>query len=247
MAPRVPLDLHIHTALSPCAAAEMKPAEILLTAERAGLAVVGLVDHGSAGNAGAALRAAPAFEPRVLVGIEAESTEGVHLLALFDTLEAVADLETVLAAHMPDLPNRPKVLGEQQLVDEWGEVRGVEDRLLVTATDLGVEEIADLTRARGGLCIPAHIDRSVNGLLPLLGFLPPRLEVDLLEVSSALTPEQARERWPELAGRALVTGSDAHCLQDVGRAVTWIPPEFAQADLEPKKWGEAVARELLRA
>lgn len=245
MEPHVPVDLHIHTALSPCAAVEMKPGEILLTAERRGLALVGVVDHGSAGNAGAVLRAAEAFAVRVLVGIEAESAEGVHLLALFDTLEPLLDLDMVLRAHLPDLPNRPEVLGEQQLLDEYGEVVGREDRLLVTATDLSVEEIAEMTAARGGLSIPAHIDRAVNGLLPLLGFVPPRLEVEALEVSRHLPLEQARQRWPELRSRALVTASDAHFLQEIGATVTWVPQELAQARLGAREWGKALREELL--
>jgi PHP family Zn ribbon phosphoesterase len=244
MGPRVPIDLHVHTALSPCAAPEMKPAEILLTAERRGLAVVGLVDHGSAGNAAAVLRAAPAFAVRALVGLEAESAEGVHVLALFDTLEPVLDMDAIIRAHLPDLPNRPEFLGEQWLVDEWGEVVGIEDRLLVTATDLSVEEIADLTAARGGLCLPAHIDRPVNGLLPLLGFLPPHLHVEALEISRHLTPDEARERWPELRARALVTASDAHSLGEIGQAVTWISAELAAARLGMGEWGKRLREEL---
>ena len=223
----------------------MRPAEILLVAEEQGLAVVGLVDHGSAGNAAAILRAAPAFSPRVLVGLEAESAEGVHMLALFDTLEPVLDMSALVALHTPELPNRPEVLGEQQLVNEWGEVVGLEPRLLLTGTDLSVEELAELIRARGGLCVPAHIDRALNGLLPLLGFLPPKLDVDLLEISRHLTPEEARVLWPELRGRALVNGSDAHSLDQIGRAVTWIPAELAEADMALAEWGKVLARTLL--
>jgi PHP family Zn ribbon phosphoesterase len=223
----------------------MAPAAILLTAERRGLALVGVVDHGSAGNAAAVLRAAQAFAVRVLVGLEAESAEGVHLLALFETLEAVSDMDALIRAHLPDLPNRPEFLGEQWLVNEWGDVVGVEERLLLTATDLSVEEIADLTAARGGLCLPAHIDRSVNGLLPLLGFLPPRLHVEALEISRHLTPAEARERWPELRERALVTASDAHSLGEVGQAVTWISAELAEAREGLGEWGKALRQELL--
>ena len=54
------IDLHIHSVLSPCGGAEMMPPAVLLMAEQRGLATVGIVDHSSAGNAGAFFAAAEA-------------------------------------------------------------------------------------------------------------------------------------------------------------------------------------------
>lgn len=245
MADRVAADLHVHSALSPCGADEMTPPGMLLTAERRGIRVLGVVDHGTARNAAAFLEAAQAFDVRLFVGLEVESAEGVHILALFDTAEAALDMDAVIAGHLPGLPNRPDLFGEQHLVDEWGNRVGVDERLLVTATDLPIERIALLTSERGGLSIPAHIDRPANGLLPTLGFVPPDLQVELFELSPHLAPADARARWPELAGRPLMSGSDAHCLADIGRATTALSPQLAQAPLNACEWGRALARELL--
>ncbi len=238
MAALVPIDLHVHTALSPCGDEAMRPAEILLTAEQRGIRVLGVVDHSTAGNACAVLEAAPAFDLRVLVGLEVESAEGVHLLGLFDSAEEAASMDEEVAAHLPNLPNRPEVLGEQYRVDEWGRVIGVEERLLVVATDLSVEQLAQAICVRGGIAIPAHIDRSSHGLIPLLGFVPPHLRVQLFEVSRRVPLEVARERWPDLP---LITASDAHCLEEVGAAPTWVPEELAAAPLGAQAWAEAVA------
>lgn len=246
MADRVAADLHVHSALSPCGADEMTPPGMLLTAERRGIRVLGVVDHGTARNALAFFEAAQAFEVRLFVGLEVESAEGVHILALFDTAEAALDMDAVIAGHLPDLPNRPDLFGEQHLVDEWGNRVGVDERLLVTATDLPIERIALLTAERGGLSIPAHIDRAANGLLPTLGFVPPDLQVELFELSPHLAPPDARARWPELAGRPLMSGSDAHFLADIGKATTPLSPELAQAPLSVREWGRALARELCR-
>lgn len=245
MGDRVAVDLHVHTALSPCAGEEMKPPAMLLAAERRGVGVLGVVDHCSARNAEAVLEAAPAFALRVLVGLEVESAEGVHLLALFARAEAAMDMDALVAEHLPPLYNRPDVLGWQHLVDAWGNVLGVDERLLVTATDLSVEEIADLTAARDGLCIPVHTDRSVNGLLPLLGFVPPELRVEAFEVSRHTTPSEARRRWPELQERPLVTGSDAHYLEEIGQAVTWVSAELAAAEVGAREWGRRLGLEAL--
>jgi len=247
MADRVPADLHVHTALSPCGSEGMRPAEILLTAEQRGIRVLGIVDHSTAQNGWAVAEAAHAFELRVFVGLEIESAEGVHLLALFDDARAGMDMDAVVAAHLPSLRNRPDLFGEQLLLDEWGEVVGTDERLLAAATDLSVEEIAGMTAARGGMSIPAHIDRTVNGLLPLLGFVPPALQVEAFEVSRHMTRSEARARWPELAERPLVTGSDAHYLDDIGAAYTWISAELAEAPTGAREWGQRLAREMTRS
>lgn len=246
MADRVAADLHVHSALSPCGGDEMTPPGMLLSAERRGIKVLGVVDHGSARNAPAFVEAAQAFDLRLFVGLEVESAEGVHILALFDTAEAALDMDAVIAGRLPGLPNRPDLFGEQHLVDEWGNRVGTDERLLVTATDLPIERIALLTAQRGGLSIPAHIDRPANGLLPTLGFVPPDLQVELMELSPHVAPAEARARWPELTGRALVRSSDAHFLADIGTATTALSPELAQASLPAAQWGRALAREILR-
>ena len=234
MAREVALDLHVHTALSPCAAAEMTPPAVLLSAERLGLDIIGIVDHATAGNARAFAEAAPAFRVRVTVGMEVEAAEGVHLLALFDTPEAAEAFERLLRPHRPERANRPDLFGDQWLVDSLGNIVGEEKRLLLTAADLGLSELTALVLASEGLAIPAHVDREAYGLYSVLGFLPRDLVAEVLEVSPWMTVEQARARWPELADRKLVRGSDAHCLDDLGRALTKGPDELREAPV--KDW-----------
>lgn len=238
------MDLHVHTALSPCAAAEMVPPAMLLAAERSGLAILGVVDHSSAGNAAAVLEAGPAFDVALLVGLEVESVEGVHLLALFATAAAAAAFGALVATHLPPLRNRPDLFGEQTLVNEWGEVVAEESRLLAVATDLGVEEVADLILAHEGLCIAAHVDRTANGLLPTLGFVPPRLHLDGLELSRFTSPSAALARWPELRGQPLLQSSDAHCLAEIGCVRTLVPAELGNPGNALQDWGRALAEFL---
>jgi len=214
-------------------------------AEQRGIRVLGVVDHSTARNAQAVEEAAPAFGVRVLVGLEVESAEGVHILTLFDSAEAALEMDAMVAQHLPSLPNRPQFFGEQHLLDAWGNRLGEEPRLLTAATDLGLEDIADLAVGGGGLSIPAHIDRRGYGLLPTLGFVPPGLRVDLLEVSPHMTRSEARETWPELRTRALISGSDAHFLTDIGCASTWVSRDVAEAELSPTAWGRELAGELL--
>ena len=245
MADWMPADLHVHTALSACAGAEMTPPAILLTAERRGVRVLGVVDHCTARNARVVLSAAEAFEVRVFVGLEIETVEGVHILTLFDDAEAAMDMDSAVADRLPNRPNREDVFGEQHLLNEWGDEIGRDERLLQTAAELTLQQVAGMAAARDGVSIPAHIDRFPNGLLPVLGFVPPGLEVELLEVSAHMGREEARRRWPELSGRALVTGSDAHYIDDIGRGVSAVPAELVAAAGPARRWGSLLAGAVL--
>ncbi|HEC34300.1 MAG TPA: PHP domain-containing protein, partial [Chloroflexi bacterium] len=80
-------DLHIHTCLSPCAELEMLPEFIVERAQELGLQIIAVTDHNSAENAAAVVNAARGTGITVLPGMEVQTREEVHLLALFDTLE----------------------------------------------------------------------------------------------------------------------------------------------------------------
>lgn len=240
----LPVDLHVHSALSPCASDDMRPPAVLLSAEERGIALLGVVDHSAAGNARAFHEAAEAFDVEVLVGLEIESAEGVHVVTLFDSPDEAAAMEQRLLPHLLPLPNRPDIFGSQVLVDAMGDPAGEEPRLLAGAADLSIEEILTLGQSLHGLCYPAHVDRMANGLLHLLGFVPPGLPSELLEVSPNVTRAGARERWPELTHWPLVTGSDAHCLADIGRAVTLVPAALVRERVPAHDWG-ALLREAL--
>jgi 3',5'-nucleoside bisphosphate phosphatase len=240
----LPVDLHVHSALSPCASDDMRPPAVLLSAEERGIALLGIVDHSAAGNATAFHEAAEAFDVEVLVGLEIESAEGVHVVTLFDSPDQAHAMAERLNPHLLPIPNRPDIFGNQLLLDAMGDLAGEEPRLLAGAADLSIEEILTLGQSLHGLCYPAHVDRTANGLLALLGFVPPGLPSELLEVSPNTTRARARERWPELAQWPLVTGSDAHCLPDIGRAVTLVPAALVRERIPAHDWG-ALLREAL--
>jgi hypothetical protein len=63
--------------------------------------------------------------------------------------------------------------------------------------------------------MPAHVDRTVNGLFTILGFVPPEAQVTVLEISRRLKPETALLRYPQARGYPLTRGGDAHRLYDI--------------------------------
>jgi hypothetical protein len=220
-------DLHVHTALSPCASREMTPPRIVRESLDRGLDLIAVCDHNSAGNAGAVQRAA-AGRPEVIAGIEITTREEVHVLGLFPSAEAALLAgEQVLAglpATGPTAGARPWATGEQLLLDEEGNIRGLEPRMLAAASNLSLAQAVGLIRAHGGLAVAAHLDRRVFSVLGQLGFIPEDVRFDALEISAAGV---ARGRVPSFQGYGLplVASSDGHFPEDIGASRTVLEAE----------------------
>ena len=213
-------DLHLHTCLSPCAELEMVPEFILERAQDLGLQIIAVTDHNSAENAAAVVNAARGTGVTVLPGMEVQTREEVHLLTLFDTLEQVTSWQEQVYANLPPLKNDEALFGEQLLLDAVGEPVGYLDRLLITSTGFSVEDVAKRVRELDGLCIPAHVDRPMYSIISNLGFIPPELDIQGVEISPNTGPVEARERFPQLARYSLVASSDAHRLKEMVRRTT---------------------------
>ena len=213
--PPILADLHLHTVLSPCAEVEMIPPLIVRQALALGLRLIAITDHNAAANCAAVMRAAQSTGLAVLPGMEVQTSEEIHVLCLFDTLEQVLTWQGTVFDHLPDRPNPEDMLGAQYVVDAEGEYLRTETRLLLTSSDLSLDEVVQRVRALGGLPIPAHIDRPSFSLLANLGFVPPALDVPALELFRLTDPAAAIARRPELARWPLIRDSDAHQLSDM--------------------------------
>jgi 3',5'-nucleoside bisphosphate phosphatase len=213
-------DLHIHTILSPCAEVEMIPPFIVATAIERGLDIIAITDHNSAENVEAVMQAAQGTSLKVLPGMECESVEGVHLVCLFSRVIDVLRMQEIVYEHLPDLPNKAETFGAQFVVDSEGEFIRYNERLLLIPTTLTIEEIVEHVKPLGGLVMPAHIDRKAYGIYGALGFLPDSPSFDVLEISRHITPDQARDKYPDIGIRKLFRSSDAHRLEEIGTGCT---------------------------
>jgi 3',5'-nucleoside bisphosphate phosphatase len=207
-------ELHSHTVLSPCAEVEMIPPLIVQTVIEKGINLLAVTDHNASANVIAVQQAARDTGLIVLPGMELQTREEVHLLCLFDTLEQLEAWQTLVDDHLPPLENDIEHFGEQFVVDAEGDFIRRELRLLLTSTDLSLEEAVGAVNAIDGLAIPAHIDRKANGLLALLGFVPTQVAVNALELSRHISIDVAPLRYPQIRGYPLVQDGDAHRLNE---------------------------------
>lgn len=225
-------DLHIHSTLSPCGSLAMSPRRIVGEARRAGLALIAICDH-NAGENGVYARRVSQGCPVVLMGLEIQTEEEVEILALFAEEEACLSLQEELYALLPPIPNDPELFGDQVVVDEEEEVVRTLEKLLLSPVPLPLGEVARRVEARGGLVIPAHVDRVPGGLLAVLGMFPPGAW-PAVELSPWTELGEAERRWPELRGRGILRSSDAHYPEEIGRA--WTELYLAQPSFSELAW-----------
>jgi 3',5'-nucleoside bisphosphate phosphatase len=205
-------DLHVHTVLSPCAEIEMIPPLIVEAALERQIDLIAITDHNASANVAAVQKAAAGTGLVVLPGMEVQSREEVHILCLFETLEQLSTWQAEVDAALPDLPNRPDFFGEQLVVDEEGEFIRTMPRLLLTSTRFSIDEIYARVNALGGLVIPAHVERTSNGLFTTLGLVSPDWPVEAFEITRHSTPESARAKFPALGDYPLIQSGDVHML-----------------------------------
>ncbi len=212
-------DLHIHTALSPCAAEEMTPPAIVQAARRNGLAMIAVCDHNAAGNT-AAVQVAAGDSLSVLAGMEITTAEEVHVLGLFPSAAAAQAAAGEVQRTLPTADKGYFVrFGPQLLFSSDGSVVGHERRMLALASRLSLSEAVNLIHRHDGLAVAAHVNRPSFSVLSQLGVFPTDVGFDALEV---FAPPDRPPLIADFAGYGLpvISSSDSHFLADIGTTRT---------------------------
>ena len=213
---KVKFDLHIHSCLSPCASLEMAPSEIVRAAAAAGMDGIALTDHQSARNTPAVAECARRAGLKCLYGMEVQTAEEVHTVALFDSVEQALALTDWVYEAMPKRVNDPDTFGDQPVVTADDDIVEMEWRILAMGCRRTIPETSAKVRELGGLYIAAHIDRPNFSVISGLGTIPENC-FDAAELSR--TADEST--WaPKADGLAVVRSSDAHNLDDVARVWT---------------------------
>lgn len=207
-------DLHVHTVLSPCAEVEMIPPLIVETALDLGIHLIAITDHNATANIRSVIKAALNTPLVVLPGMELQTREDVHSICLFDNITQAEDFQKIIDPTLPNIRNNDDLFGAQFVVDESGEYLRNEERLLITSSSLSINEAFAIVSDLGGLFIPAHVNRRTFGLIESLGFLPPDIPFEAVEISRHLTPQQAREKIPSISRLPIIQNGDVHRLEE---------------------------------
>lgn len=208
-------DLHNHSCLSPCGSLDLSPRLLVERAASRGVGILALTDHNTCANGLAFAKLCTEYKVVPVFGMEATTREEVHVLCLFDTLEKALSWSERVYSLLPPMPNDPERLGDQVIVNENDEIEGEVDVYLGSALELGLDEIGPLAEQFGGIVIPAHVDRPAFSMTSQLGFVSPGPWAALECVRLPPTVDTL--------GYPLITGSDAHYPEHVGRRSFELP------------------------
>ncbi|MBR5134544.1 MAG: PHP domain-containing protein [Clostridia bacterium] len=231
-------DFHIHSCLSPCADDDMTPNNIAGMGTICGLQIMALTDHNTAKNCPAFFEAAQRQGIVPVAGMELTTAEDIHLVCLFETLDAALAFDREVETKRTPFPNRPDIFGDQMIMNGEDEVIGIEPDFLPNATRLSLEDAAALCVAHGGVCYPAHIDRPANGVISTLGVFPDDPPFGIAEVHEIEKADALKAQYENLRDVWLLSGSDAHYLWDIRE-------RYATMELDDEPYSSELVRKRL--
>lgn len=201
----------------------MTPGNIVGMAALKGLDVIALTDHNSCKNCPAFLAIAEQFGVMAIPGMEINTSEEVHAVCLFPTLEQAMAFDLYVYERLMPFPNNEEVFGKQQIYSEEDAWVGTEPLLLINSVDISFDDLWELTDAYGGVMFPAHIEKSANSLLSNLGFVPPDSKFQTAELKDLKKLHEVRKGNPYLEQCRIISNSDAHYLEDIQEPRLTIP------------------------
>lgn len=212
-------DLHLHSCLSPCGDNESTPGNIVGMSALKELNVIALTDHNTCKNCKAAMAIGEQFGITVIPGMELTTSEEVHVLCLFYTLEDAMRFDAFVEPRILPIKNKPEVFGDQFICDGNDEVVGTFPTLLISATDISFDHVDDCLADYNGVMIPAHVDKNSFSLTSNLGFVPPDASFHCFELADMANLHRLQNENPYLKNCNVITDSDAHYLENINEAV----------------------------
>lgn len=194
---------------------DMTPNNILNMALIKELDLIALTDHNSCKNCPAILKAAEGSGLTVIPGMELTTAEEIHMVCLFPALENALSFDEYVHARLAPVENDPSIFGQQVILNDQDEPVGEEPLLLVNATSIEIADAPGLVAEYGGICYPAHIDRSSYSVLSNLGFIPPECGFHTLEVYQPDKFFGDEKKRGLKDSYYIVTSSDAHYLEHI--------------------------------
>jgi hypothetical protein len=194
----------------------MSPKNIVEKVHEIGLHIIAITDHNMTENSFYARELGKKRGITVLCGMELQTLEEIHLLAIFDEYEVAFDFQKKIYDLLPVVHNDVDFFGDQIVVDTENEIVRSEKRLLLNSAQISIDNAVKLIKSMGGIAIPSHIDSATFSIISQLGFVPDNIPFDALEVRhlekvSDLLPLIMRKNVP------FVTFSDAHYVDDIGK------------------------------
>lgn len=206
-------DLHIHSALSPCAEDAMTPRGVVKKIVALGIEIFSITDHNAVFNCAAFAEAARERDVLFIPGIELQTMEEIHLLGYFPAVNKLDEfhINVVKPATMAGIKNDPYSFGRQLKMGVSGDTVGDEEDMLSMPLSLTIDQLVNSIHEYGGAAVAAHLDRGFS-LISQLGFLPPGLGIDAVEIWNVNEINGLRSKFLQNCSLPILSSSDSHHL-----------------------------------
>ena len=212
---KIAYDFHIHSCLSPCGDKDMTPQNIVNMAKIMGYDAIALTDHNTSRNCEAVVKVGKALGITVIPGMELCSSEEVHIVCLFPDCEKANAFSDYVYSTLSPVKNKPSVFGAQIIMNENDEITGYEETLLITASGISCANAVEAVKSYGGICYPAHIDRSSFSIISNLGTIDESFGFRCAEIFDISMQEELKQKHPYLNNLKILSDSDAHYLENM--------------------------------
>ena len=234
-------DLHNHSCLSPCGSLELSPRRLLELGAARGLKLMALTDHNSSLNCPTFAKLSHRYGIIPIFGMEATTSEEIHVLCLFTNLEASMAFNDYAYSILTPFLNNPERTGDQVYVDEDDNVEGEVEYYLVNPIDLSVDDIGAKVIEYGGIVIPAHVDRPAFSMTSQLGAL---VDGPWSALECVRIPPTINNSPLNTLGFPLTTSSDAHYSEHVARRSFEL--DVSAEELQPAGKGTEAVLEVFK-
>lgn len=211
-------DFHLHSCLSPCGDNDMTPYNLVNMATLMGYDIIALTDHNSCLNCPAAIKAGEEAGITVVPGMELCTSEEIHTVCLFPTLEKALEFSEYVKTTMPPVMNDESIFGNQYIMDHTDKILGKEEILLTTASGISIDDVVNEVSRFDGAVFPAHLDRASYSVLSVLGFMYPEMNFTAAGFTHKAYIPQYEEKHELLKGMKHFRNSDAHYLENMVEA-----------------------------
>lgn len=194
----------------------MSPQNIVRMAKLSGLNLIAICDHNSLRQQPMLHKAAREHGIKLWYGVELQSLEEVHCLGYFKNLRQVKAMQRWIESVQDPTPNTPDYFGNQILYDSRDEILSEEPKTLILSLKAKLTACLDAIHTHQGKAVLAHIYGRQNGIVEQLGFIPPHLPIDGVEIADPRDIERFRKEYPAYRTLPVFTGSDAHQLEHIG-------------------------------
>ena len=208
-------DLHIHSALSPCADDEMTPNNIANMAKLKGLNLISITDHNAIGQVLVMEEVLSKLDISLVFGVEVQTVEEVHILCYFKAYHELELFYKALQSNLVVIRNDEAYFGNQLLLNAMDEVIGKEEKLLLTSVNWSLEELEHQVHLYHGAFVIAHALDRLNSITTQLGFIPKQLKFDGIEVKDEEEKMKCLALNPWIEETIWLYNSDAHRLIEI--------------------------------